>query len=73
MEKDTTRTGGSISITAPFIGSEAPIISATFLGVNDEYDPLNPNDYEEHVKVVKDKRQKERDEERQRELEDREK
>lgn len=48
-------------IGSPFIGADA---SMSFLGVIDEYEPLRPNDYETYVKMRKEERQRERDEDR---------
>lgn len=55
-------------IGSPFIGSDA---SLSFLGIADEYDPLRPNDYETYVKLRKEERQREKDEERRAEDKDR--
>ena len=56
-------------IISPFIGSEAPI---ALTGLTDEYNPLQPNEYEDYLKKRKEQRQKEREEERKKECEERE-
>ncbi|XP_013408270.1 splicing factor 45 [Lingula anatina] len=55
--------------TAPFIGAEP---TSSFLGVQDEYDPRRPNDYEDYVKKRKQQKQRERDDEKKKEMEERE-
>jgi len=46
------------SPAAPFFGADAPL---SFSGVNDEYDPLRPNDYESYSKKRRDEKRRERD------------
>lgn len=55
--------------TNTFIGIDGP---SSFLGVNDEYDPLRPNDYENYSKKLRDRRNKDKDDERKKELQERE-
>ncbi|XP_067684085.1 splicing factor 45-like [Haliotis asinina] len=56
-----------VSSTAPFIASD-PVPSIT--GVQDEYDPFRPNEYEDIVKKRREAKQKEREEEKRREAEE---
>ena len=44
-----------------FVGSDAPM---SFFGVQDEYDPLKPNDYETFIKLRRDDKPKDREESR---------
>lgn len=59
-----------LPIGGPYLAGDGP---TSFLGVVDEYDPFRPNDYEKVLKRKRELRQKERDVERQKELEEREK
>ena len=63
------RVGGAPVPASPFIAADAP---SSFLGVADEYDPRRPNDYETYIKEMKERRNKEKDEERKKELTERE-
>jgi len=44
-----------------FVGSDAPM---SFFGVQDEYDPLKPNDYESFIKLRREDKTKDREETR---------
>ena len=46
------------SAAAAFFGADAPL---SFTGVNDEYDPLRPNDYESYSKKRREEKKRERD------------
>jgi len=46
------------SPAAPFFGADVPL---SFTGVNDEYDPLRPNDYESYSKKRREEKKRERD------------
>lgn len=54
---------------SPFIGVDA---SSSFLGVSDEYDPLRPNDYEHHCKEIKERKNRQKEDDRKKELQERE-
>ena len=69
MEK--TPAPASTPLSNMFLG-DSQGISSTFLGATDEYEPLHPNDYEDYVKILKDRRQREREDERKKEMEERE-
>ena len=45
--------------------------ASSFLGVVDEYDPMCPNEFEVCVKASRERRQRERDDDRRREVDDR--
>ena len=53
---------------SPFIPSDG---ASSFLGVVDEYDPMFPNEFDTCVKSTRERRQRERDDDRRRELDDR--
>ena len=56
--------------SSPFIASDG---NSSFLGVADEYDPMCPNEFETYMKEVRERRARDRDGQRKRDLEDREK
>ena len=56
--------------SSPFIASDG---SSSFLGVVDEYDPLCPNEFETYMKEVREKRARENDDRRKKDMEEREK